>query len=84
MHIGLEADTMRHQQCDLEGAGAASSKPTKGQQCRYLMFDVMEQREPREDAKRQVVRSKGHVRKVISQWQAEVCGWTGEAVGKKL
>lgn len=75
---------MRHQQCGLAGAGAASSKPAEGQQCRHLMCDVMEEREPREDAKRQVAQSKGHVRKVISQWQAEVCGWTGEAVGKKL
>lgn len=48
------------------------------------MFDVVEEREPREDAKRQVMWSKGHMRKAISRWQAEVCGRTGEAVGNRL
>ena len=48
------------------------------------MFDVMEEREPGEDAKRQVIWSKGQVRTVISQWQTELCRRTGEAVGNRL
>lgn len=48
------------------------------------MFDVMKEKEPGEDAKRQVMWSKGHVRKVISQWQAKLCRGTGEAAGNRL
>lgn len=48
------------------------------------MFDVMKEKEPREDAKGQVMWSKGHVRKVISQWQAKLCRGTGEATGDRL